>query len=45
MERMQALIDTSTIHYNPTGPGDYTLPSSFGELPPPRSTIKAARAD
>ena len=33
---MQALIDMGTIHYNPTGPGDYNVPSSFGELPPPR---------
>ena len=38
---MRHLIDTHTIHYNPTGPGDYTLPSSFGELPPPRASEKA----
>ena len=35
--RLNELIDTSTIHYNPAGPGDYNLPSSFGELPKPRS--------
>ena len=40
LQRMQALVDTSTIHYNPTGPGDYNLPSSFGNLPPPRQKKK-----
>ena len=46
VQKVRALIDTSTIHYNPTGPGDYNLPSSFGELPPPRVKDKAAsRAD
>ena len=34
--KIRKLIDTKSIHYNPTGPGDYNLPSSFGELPPPR---------
>ena len=37
-------MDTNTIHYNPTGPGDYTLPSSFGELPPPRAAEKSTLA-
>ena len=41
---MRNLIDTHTIHYNPTGPGDYNLPSSFGELPPPRTSEKAVLA-
>ena len=40
-KRMKNIMDTNTIHYNPTGPGDYTLPSSFGELPPPRTSEKA----
>ena len=40
---MRALIDVNTIHYNPTGPGDYTLPSAFGELPPPRLNKKGHR--
>ena len=31
------------FHINPTGPGDYSLPSSFGELPPPRVSDKAKR--
>ena len=43
-KRMRHLMDTNNIHYNPTGPGDYTLPSSFGELPPPRTSEKAAMA-
>ena len=43
-KRMRNLIDTHTIHYNPTGPGDYNLPSSFGELPPPRASEKATLA-
>ena len=34
------LIDTETIHYNPTGPGDYTLPSTFGNLPKPTKKNK-----
>jgi len=42
-KKVRNLIDTSTIHYNPTGPGDYTLPSTFGELPPPRKSEKAIR--
>ena len=32
------MINTSTIHYNPTGPGDYELPSTFGKLPPPKKS-------
>ena len=43
-KRMKNLMDTNNIHYNPTGPGDYTLPSSFGELPPPRASEKATLA-
>lgn len=41
--KVRNLIDTSSIHYNPTGPGDYTIPSVFGELPPPRQSEKAIR--
>jgi len=26
-----SLINTRSIRYNPTGPGDYNLPSLFGE--------------
>ena len=39
------LLDTETIHYNPTGPGDYNLPSSFGQLPPPRKKSQATLGD
>ena len=42
---MKALIDINTIHYNPTGPGDYNLPSSFGVLPPPRKKSLAPIGD
>ena len=31
------LINTKALRYNPAGPGDYNIPSSFGELPPVRS--------
>ena len=43
-KKVRHLIDISSIHYNPTGPGDYTLPSTFGELPPPRHREKAVLA-
>ena len=32
------LINTKALRYNPAGPGDYNIPSSFGELPPVRNT-------
>ena len=28
------LINTKAMRYNPAGPGDYNIPSAFGELPP-----------
>ena len=34
------LIDTESIHYNPTGPGDYEIPSAFGNLPKPRKQMR-----
>ena len=33
------LINTKALRYNPAGPGDYNIPSGFGELPP----VKAAK--
>ena len=30
------LINTKALRYNPSGPGDYNIPSSFGQLPPVR---------
>ena len=35
-------IRTDTIHYNPTGPGDYEVPSVFGKLPAPRKRKRNA---
>ena len=32
----EILFNTPKVAYNPTGPGDYNLPSSFADLPPPR---------
>ena len=37
------MINTNTIHYNPTGPGDYEIPSIFGKLPPPRKNRNLAQ--
>ena len=42
---MRNLIDLNEFHYNPTGPGDYNLPSSFGELPPPRANEVGKRLE
>ena len=28
------LVNTNALRYNPSGPGDYNIPSVFGELPP-----------
>ena len=28
------LVNTKALRYNPAGPGDYNLPSVFGDLPP-----------
>ena len=32
--KSKPLINTRALRYNPAGPGDYNLPSAFGELPP-----------
>ena len=33
LNKSKPLINTRAMRYNPAGPGDYNLPSVFGELP------------
>ena len=35
------LINTKAMRYNPAGPGDYNIPSQFGEFPPVKAATRS----
>ena len=35
------LINTRALRYNPAGPGDYNIPSQFGEFPPVKAATRS----